>query len=126
MNMSSKQNEGKPLIPEKNDHMLRFVSKKMKKFSPDQRDNLQTRLKLLDQFKEDGYELQFHSPYDNNLSGYKKKKRKDRFETRMSSSMSKGPVERIATHTLLSESAYLDWDISKIELGGDRNIHFNS
>ena len=57
MNMSSKHNEGKSLIPVQNDKMLRFVSKKMKKFSPDQRDNLKTRLKLLEQFKEDGYEL---------------------------------------------------------------------
>jgi len=117
--MSSKHNEGKSLIPVQNDKMLRFVSKKMKKFSPDQRDNLKTRLKLLEQFKEDGYELEFHSPY-------KKKLKKQRLTTRMSSSMSKGPVERNATHTLLSESAYLDWDIQKIELGGRNSIHFNS
>lgn len=102
----------------------------MKKFSPDQRDSLSTRLKLFEQFKEEGYELKFHSPYKKKVN---KNRNRKVVSNRYSSSMSKEPEERQAKYHLLSESAYLDFDMQKVsneELFipeyNSRNNHFNS
>jgi hypothetical protein len=108
MDQSAQLNNGKHLEPKRNDKMMRFVGKKIKKFSPDQRDTLETRLKLIKEFQDEGYTLQFHSPLKRNRN----QRRYRSIEN--DSSVTKHTVEREATRFLLSESAYIDFDLQKL------------
>jgi hypothetical protein len=50
-------NQGKPLDMHKNDKVLRYTAKKMQDISPYNPGNMRQKLKLLNDFLEDGYEL---------------------------------------------------------------------